>query len=379
MDKEREEVEDEKVHGKIPISVSVVVLDMIALVFQGVEGLIFDFPAGAAGLDQVPDVFFGNGQIGDPTVAIGGFPLFIDHPVLEEMDRIGLWGPVEGHVVDPLVCMTFAFSIDEFKLLGLPHAGDFIDPLEQRLVIRRLCHEDKGHAVGLKGVDKRLLGVKVVPGDDDGELWVRFSDFSNDSLARVGLAVLLGVSVAVLDGLRKKRDHLPHVGMDDDGLKDLVMVAHRSLGRLGPKTVGTMDFLGGKIFGTIQCNEVFSVQEPVWIELPTALEMVQECREDTAEFLGRDPIDDLPHLGILGDGANAENIGEIVLLGAFLQSFLKGEKGGVLEKHHGEPAHQDIVQPMTHFPRLAGIMDLPEALGHGGHKARETKMFLYVH
>jgi len=124
---------------------------------------------------------------------------------------------------------------------------------------------------------------------------------------------------------------------------------------------------------------VFSVQEPVWVELPTALEIVQKCREDTAEFLGGDPIDDLPHLAILGDGANAEDLGEIVLLGAFLQSLLKGEKRGILEKHHGEPAHEDIVQAMIHFPRLTGIMDLPEALGHGGHKGGEAKMFLYVH
>jgi len=154
--------------------------------------------------------------------------------------------------------------------------------------------------------------------------------------------------------------------MDDDGLKDLVMVTNGPLGRLGPEAVGTAYFLGGKIFGAVERDKVFPIQEPVLVKLPAALETVQEGREDTVERLGWDPVDDIPHLSILGDGANAEDLGKIVLLGGFLQSFLKGENGGILEKHHGEAAHEDIAQAMIHFPRLAGIMDLLEALVHGG-------------
>jgi len=154
--------------------------------------------------------------------------------------------------------------------------------------------------------------------------------------------------------------------MDDDGLKDLVMVTNGPLGRLGPEAVGTAYFLGGRRIVKKKRDKVFPIQEPVLVKLPAALETVQEGREDTVERLGWDPVDDIPHLSILGDGANAEDLGKIVLLGGFLQSFLKGENGGILEKHHGEAAHEDIAQAMIHFPRLAGIMDLLEALVHGG-------------
>ena len=149
-------------------------------------------------------------------------------------------------------------------------------------MIGGLCHEDIGHAVCLKGVDKGLLGIKVIAGDDDGKFGMRFSDFFNNSFASVRLAVLLGVSIAVLDGFREKRDHLAHVGMDDDGLKDLMMIAHRTLGRLGLQTVGTAYFLGGKIFGAIKGDQVFFIQEPILVKLPATLETVQKVRKDIA-------------------------------------------------------------------------------------------------
>jgi hypothetical protein len=296
---------------------------------------------------------------------VGGFSLFIDDPVLEEIDLIGVSGTIEWDVIYPLVFVAFTFSIDEFKLPGLSHAGDFIDPFKQRLVVGGLCHEDIGHAVCLKGVDKGLLGIKVIAGDDDRKLGMRFSDFLNNSFASVRLAVLLGVPIGVLDGLREKRNNLTHIGMNNGGLKDLVMVARRPFGRLGLQAVGTVYFFGGKIFGAIKGDEVLSIQEPILVKLPAALETVQKVREDNAESNGRDHIDDIPHLSILGDADNAKDLGKIVLLRAFLQSFLKGKNGSVLEKHHGEAAHQDIVQAIIHFPILAGIMDLPETLSHG--------------
>lgn len=92
-----------------------------------------------------------------------------------------------------------------------------------------LGHEDEGHAVCLGRVDKRLLGVKIVAGDNDAEPGMRLSDFPKNPFASIDLAVLLGEPVAVLDGFREKWDHLAHVGMDDDSLKDLVMIAFLSL------------------------------------------------------------------------------------------------------------------------------------------------------
>jgi hypothetical protein len=126
---------------------------------------------------------------------VSGFSLFIDEPVLEKVDLTGIPGPIERYVVYPLVPVASALKIFEFKMFIFAQSGDLGDPLEQNLVIGGLSYEDIGHAVFLDGIDKRLFGVKVITCDDDGEFGVRFSDFFNDSFARVRLAVLFGVSV----------------------------------------------------------------------------------------------------------------------------------------------------------------------------------------
>ena len=45
LDIKGEEIKDKKVHGKILLSVPIVMLDMITLVFQGVKSFVFDLPA----------------------------------------------------------------------------------------------------------------------------------------------------------------------------------------------------------------------------------------------------------------------------------------------------------------------------------------------
>ncbi|MDO9110165.1 MAG: hypothetical protein Q7U40_05880 [Desulfatirhabdiaceae bacterium] len=102
------------------------------------------------------------------------------------------------------------------------------------------------------------------------------------------------------------------------------------------------------------------------IKLPATLQTVQKIRKDIVESHGREHIDDIAHLCILGNSGNPKDLGKIVLLRALLQSILKSQDGGILKKHHGKAAHQDIVQAMTHFALLARVLDLPEALSHGG-------------
>ena len=58
MHVKRQQVEHEKVHRQVPVAVTVVVLDVVALVFESVEGLVFDFPAGSPTFDQIHEVAF---------------------------------------------------------------------------------------------------------------------------------------------------------------------------------------------------------------------------------------------------------------------------------------------------------------------------------
>jgi len=91
--KKGQQVEKEKSHRQVILAVAEVVLDVIALVFKGIEAFVFHFPAGAAGFDQFHHVVFAHGNIGDPTVVVGAL-VFNKQAVLEKVDVVGVLGAV---------------------------------------------------------------------------------------------------------------------------------------------------------------------------------------------------------------------------------------------------------------------------------------------
>jgi len=276
MDEEGQEVEDKKVHGQELLSVAIVMFNLVALIFQGIEGFVFDFPAGASAFNQVLNIVSGNREIGYPTVMVGGFPLFIDEPVLEEIDLIGVSRAIQGDIVHPVIQVTPAFLIRYFKMVGLLQCGEVIDPFKEDLVVGRLCHKDEGHGVFFEAVYKRLLGIEVIAGDDDAKLGMGFSNFPEDSFSGVDLTVLLDGAIGVLDGFREKRDHLPQVGMNDHRLENLMMITGFSMLVFGLQTTGTTDLFRSEIFRSVQRHEVFSIQKPVLLKLLAALERAEK-------------------------------------------------------------------------------------------------------
>ena len=98
-----------------------------------------------------------------------------------------------------------------------------------------------------------------------------FADLFQDSFPGINLTVLLIRPIAVLDRLWKKGQHLATVRVNDNGLKNLVMIADRPFGRFFFQTLRTADGMGRKIFGTIQGNEIFSVEKLILGKLPTTL------------------------------------------------------------------------------------------------------------
>jgi len=262
--------------------------------------------------------------------------------------------------------MAFAFSVDELKMSRAVHGTDLVDPLEQNLAVGRFCHKDKGHGVFFKRVHERLLGVKSVGGNNDGKFRMRRSDLCKNPFACIDLAVLLGGSIAVLDRFRKKRKRLTDVRMNDNGLQNLMMTADRSLGRPGFQAAGAADFLGRKIFRSIDGNKILFIEKPKPIKLPAALQKADKGWENTAQRLCRRPIGNSSHLCVFWNRANVKYRAKVVDLRLFLQSPLEGQKRGGLKKHHGKAAHQHIVQTMADLSGLARIIDLPEVLSNGG-------------
>src|SRR5690349_13793713 len=80
------------------IAVAEIVLEVIALILQGVERFIFDAPAGSSSLHDAVNCSLIDAQVGDPTEMLD----FVPHrlPALDKVDPQGGLGCIERHVTD---------------------------------------------------------------------------------------------------------------------------------------------------------------------------------------------------------------------------------------------------------------------------------------
>ena len=104
---EAAQVDHEQRLRQVPVAVAEIVLQVVALVLQGVEPFILDLPTRPRGAHQLDDVVGGGHQVGDPGIAIGNLAV-LDDPELDEVDerRVGL--AVQRQTGDPLVLAAFA-------------------------------------------------------------------------------------------------------------------------------------------------------------------------------------------------------------------------------------------------------------------------------
>ena len=86
MREESQQIEEKKIHRKVLLAVSEIMLYMIPLILQGVERLIFYLPAASAAPNQFSYILFIYGNISYPTVVIAHF-LLIHQPVFKVICR----------------------------------------------------------------------------------------------------------------------------------------------------------------------------------------------------------------------------------------------------------------------------------------------------
>ena len=73
---------------------SVVVLKVIALVFQGIEGFVFDLPPGSSPPHEVKDSTPAHPQVGDPTEVLDLIRTYL--PVLIKLTRTSTFEALSG-------------------------------------------------------------------------------------------------------------------------------------------------------------------------------------------------------------------------------------------------------------------------------------------
>jgi hypothetical protein len=338
---ESEEHEHHKDHAQVFPAQSVVVLEVVSLVLEGVEGLVLHLPPGAACAHDGVNVFTGEGEVRNPAeVLCAAGALF---PVLQDIDQKIPVGRIEGHRVHKPKEMAHlgVFGIRDIVFNGIAFFDGLVETCGKVGVISLLESEDIVESVLDEVSDVGSIGTEAVLGHDGFEVRMLFSEFGEPSSAGVALTVVLVVPVMVEDGLGRQSDDFPALRVDDDRCIGLKAVG--GLARLGGcllETSGRREVFGDKVGCPVagDQNALFHVDHI--LEKLASLGSAEDFREGGAQRVRLDGIEAFAYLGVAGGLFYAVDGLEIVVLGC--PSPVECQEARVLEGKHGVARHEAV-------------------------------------
>ena len=201
MEGEGEKVHGGEQHGEAVCAVSKVVFEAIAVVFQNVESLVFDLPAGSGADGNLGGIGLGDAQAGDEGAFVDDLAFGAGGGEGDEVDRHGVQAVAQGHGIEPAVMDGLAlgpefFGDGEFVRLGTG------DEVMERLVAVGLAGEDEIGAVVGNRLRDGLTGEEIVAEIDRLEASQGRAVGVKPALGGSAFAILLVVPVP---GLRRGR------------------------------------------------------------------------------------------------------------------------------------------------------------------------------
>ena len=113
---------------------TVIVTEIVALIFEGVEGFIFDFPTGSPPSHNRIECPFGQRQIGTRSATEMAYLVPLDFPVFQKVDQHLLMTLIQGHLIDEPVAVK-NLTVLVFISYGLARFAGSIYIIEQKGVI----------------------------------------------------------------------------------------------------------------------------------------------------------------------------------------------------------------------------------------------------
>ena len=159
--------------AQVFLAQAVVVAEVVALVLEGIEGLVLDPPAGTTAPHDFHGVVRGDCQVGDPTEAVADNHLLapgLHLPMFEEVDpQLVLAGFVEGHGVEEAktVRPVRHFPVGQNQIGHVSPLSRCVDVVEHVGMVPGLGREDVAEIMGHQILDVRGVRAQPVLGDDD--------------------------------------------------------------------------------------------------------------------------------------------------------------------------------------------------------------------
>ena len=178
-------------HRQVLLPVPEVVLVMITLVLERVEGFVLDPPPRPSTAGKQPGIAERDMQIGDPREVLDAFSVGVELVVLQKVHAQILIRLVQRHAVHPRhLGRVVPFLPRQFR--RAPSAAEFLHLLEQKRMIPWFDAQNKVHPVVQQVADVGAVAGQTILDDDELQMRMLLADFGQQSLRRVPLAVVLG-------------------------------------------------------------------------------------------------------------------------------------------------------------------------------------------
>src|SRR3982751_533186 len=114
--------------GKGELAVAEIVLEVVAVGLEDVEGLVLDLPPGAAAGGEVGDRAGGDGQISDEGIVIGAVSRAVEDLDGEPVDAEGIGAGAQRYRGEPAVDIGDALAAlaDDLAMLREVDAGEIL-------------------------------------------------------------------------------------------------------------------------------------------------------------------------------------------------------------------------------------------------------------
>jgi hypothetical protein len=229
-----------------------IVFEMIALVFQRIERLIFDAPARPCPPHELIHGAFVDAQICHPTEMLD-FAFGSRLPALDEIDPQLLIGGIERHVTDKTKSMVnFGFVIFTILIsrstssLGLRHW------LEQKRMIPFFDPQHVMHGVRLQRFNMGGIRTQAVFGDNHLEMGVILTKLGDEALGRVALAIIFLRAIVLDNRFGHQRYNFTLIRVDEGRPQELMGIGHGAISVVFFQTRVAVNRFGGKIASAIK-------------------------------------------------------------------------------------------------------------------------------
>lgn len=215
----------DEVHTQVFFAETVVMLEIVSLVLEGVKGLVLDFPSGATSSHDPVDVLLAQGDVRDPGES---FRLLTDDLIeFEEIHQNVLMRGVNGQTVSPtkIVEPPRFFRIVKDELSRHASAHCLVKASEKVSVVGLLDVEDETAIHFREKPDVRSVGADGILGYNNLDMGMLIAELLDKSFAGIDFTVVFVTTVLPGDDLGDQGNHFCPFGMNDSGAKHLKVVS----------------------------------------------------------------------------------------------------------------------------------------------------------